>query len=79
MRHDETGLKVVYDTEADVLYVTCGTPEYTEYIEHSEDVILRLDPDTKRLVGVTIIGFSGHFEKVDLNLSDSNLSFRREP
>ena len=60
MRCDETGMKVVYDSEADVLYVTRDTPEYTEYIEHSEDVILRFDPDTKRLVGVTIIGFSQH-------------------
>ena len=74
----ENGMKIVYDGEADVLYITCGTPEYTDYVEHSEDVILRLDPDTKRLVGVTIIGFSGHFGKVDLNLSDSDLSFRRE-
>lgn len=63
-------MKVAYDTEADVLYLTCGTPEYTEYIEHSEDVILRLDPDTKRLAGVTIIDFSRHFGKVDPNLSD---------
>ena len=74
----ESGIKIVYDGEADVLYVTRGTPKYTEYIEHSEDVILRLDPDTKRLIGITIIGFSQHIGKANLSLSDGNLSFRRE-
>ena len=70
MRWVESGMKIVYDSEADVLYVTRGTPEYTEYIEHSEDVILRLDPDTKRLVGITIIGFSQHFGKANFSLSN---------
>ena len=67
---DENGMKIVYDSEADVLYVTRGTPEYTDYIEHSDNVILRLDPDTKRLVGVTVIDFSQHFGKADFRLSD---------
>lgn len=81
MKHDamvENGMRIIYDDEADVLYVTFGTPKFTDYVEHSEDLILRLDPDTKRLVGITVIDFSRHFGKVDLNLSDSNLSFRRE-
>ena len=63
-------MKVVYDGEADVLYVTRDTPEFTEYSQHSEDVILRLDPHTERLVGVTVIDFSWYFGKVDLSLSD---------
>ena len=70
MRWVENGMKIVYDSEADVLYVTRGTLEYTEYIEHSEDVILRLDPDTKRLVGITVIDFSQHFGKADCSLSN---------
>ena len=74
MRWVESGIKIVYDGEADVLYVTRGTPKYTEYIEHSEDVILRLDPDTKRLIGITIIGFSQHIRKSESAvLSDGNL------
>ena len=54
----ESGIKIVYDSEADVLYVTRGKREYTDYVEHSEDVILRFEPETKRLIGITIIGFS---------------------
>ena len=69
MQCAENGMKIVYDDKVDVLYVTCGTPEYTEYIEHSEDVILRLDPDTKRLVGITIIDFSRYCGKANLSLS----------
>ena len=66
----ESGIKIVYDSEADVLYVTRGKREYTDYVEHSEDVILRFEPETKRLIGITIIGFSQHFGKADLSLSD---------
>ena len=40
-------LKIVYDREADVLYVTKGAPEYTDYVEYTEDVILRFHPETK--------------------------------
>ena len=61
-------MKISYDSEVDVLYITCGTPDYADYIELSEDVILRLDPDTKKLVGVTVIDFSRHFKKACPNL-----------
>ena len=35
MNHDKDGLKIVYDQEADVLYVTRGQPEYTDYVEYA--------------------------------------------
>ena len=66
----ESGIKIVYDSEADVLYVTRGKREYTDYVGHSEDVILRFEPETKRLIGITIIGFSQHFGKADCSLSN---------
>ena len=69
MRWVENEIKIAYDTEADVLYVTCATPEHTDYIEHSEDVILRLDSDTNRLVGITIIDFSQQIGNTNLGLS----------
>ena len=62
-------MKVVYDSEADVLYVTRDTPEYTDYVEYSDDVILRLDPETKRLVGFTIIDFSQYFAKQESDIA----------
>lgn len=54
-------LKISYDKEADVLYVSLGHPEYTKYVEVGEDLILRLDPETEEVVGFTIIGFAAHF------------------
>lgn len=62
-------MKIVYDSEADVLYLTRETPEFTDYIEHSEEIILRINPDTKGLVGITIIDFSRHIGKANLSLS----------
>ena len=54
---------MVYDPEADVLYVPKGTPEHTDYVEYTEDVILRFHPETKELVGFTLIDFSQHFAR----------------
>ncbi len=53
-------LTFVYDREADVLYVSKGHPEYTDYQE-LDNLILRLDPKTKEIVGFTIIDFEGRF------------------
>ena len=70
MIRNKDGIKIFYDQEADVLYVTRGEPEYTDYVEYSEDVILRFEPGTKRLVGFTLIDFSLHFaqQKPDISL-----------
>jgi len=54
-------LKISYDKEADVLYVSLGHPEYTLYTEIGPDLILRLDPETHEVVGFTIIDFAQHF------------------
>ena len=70
MIHSKNGFKISYEPEADVVYVTRGEPEYTDYVEYTENVILRFEPGTKRLVGFTLIDFSQHFaqHKPDFNL-----------
>ena len=72
MNSNSDKLKIVYDRAADVLYVTKGTPEYTDYVEYTEDVILRFHPETKQLMGFTLIDFSQHFAGKD---SDTALPF----
>ena len=62
-------MEIFYDREADVLYVTYGTPEFTDFVEHTKNVILRLDPETKRLIGFTIIDFSHHFAKPEADIT----------
>ena len=69
MNHDKDGLKIVYDQEADVLYVTRGQPEYTDYVEYADDLILRFHHETKQLVGFTLIDFSQHFAKKDSDIA----------
>ncbi len=54
-------LGILYDKEADVLYVSLGHPEHTEYVELDDDFILRLDPASGAVVGSTIIDFAAHF------------------
>ncbi|HDN79431.1 MAG TPA: DUF2283 domain-containing protein, partial [Chloroflexi bacterium] len=44
-------LKISYDEEADVLYVTLGHPRYTVYKELTDDFIIRLDPQTGEIIG----------------------------
>ena len=69
MNHNKDGLKIVYDQEVDVLYVTRGQPEYTDYVEYADDLILRFHPETKQLVGFTLIDFSQHFAKKDSDIA----------
>ena len=61
-------LNFLYDHAADVLYVSKGHPAYTDYAELNDDVILRLDPLTKEVVGFTIVDFVGRFAKGALPL-----------
>lgn len=62
-------LKIVYDREADVLYVTKGSPDHTDYVEYTEEVILRFHPETKQLVGFTLIDFSEHFAQKNSDIA----------
>ncbi|MEW6097056.1 MAG: DUF2283 domain-containing protein [bacterium] len=57
--------RMFYDSEADVLYVTKGHPEYTDYVEYGDNIILRFAPQTKELVGFTITDFSLSFARKD--------------
>jgi len=51
-----------YDKEVDVLYISLGKPQKEmQYIELSSNQILRVDPKTKEIVGITIVDFSKQF------------------
>ena len=62
------GLNFLYDHGADVLYVSKGHPVYTDYVELNDDIILRLDSQTREVVGFTIVDFVGRFAKGALPL-----------
>ena len=51
-----------YDKEVDVLYISLGKPQKgMQYIELNTNQVLRVDPKTKEIVGITITDFSKQF------------------
>ena len=52
-------IKYFYDKEADVFYFSDGIPRASdETVEAKEDVLLRINPRTKRIRGFTLINAS---------------------
>ena len=47
-----------YDDEADVLYISIGEPKPAEGFDIGGGIVARVHPETKELVGLTIIGLS---------------------
>ncbi len=54
-----------YDKEGDVLYLTIGEPQVAISREMGDDVLLRVHPETGKIVGMTILNFASRFS--DLN------------
>jgi uncharacterized protein YuzE len=55
-------LMIGYDKEADVLYLSFGVPQKgMEYVEVSSNLIVRVHPQTRRVVGITILDFAKRF------------------
>ena len=44
-----------YDAEADVLYISFENPMNAEGVDIGEGTIIRIQPDTKEIIGLTII------------------------
>ncbi|HUY12971.1 MAG TPA: DUF2283 domain-containing protein [Terriglobia bacterium] len=65
-------LKVNYDPSSDVLYLSYGDPREAISEEIEDGEFLRLDPDTRQVVGVTVVDFSKRFSQHPGN----TLSFR---
>lgn len=48
-----------YDQEADILYISQGKPSAKDRSEEAaNDVILRLDPKTRKVKGFTVLNFA---------------------
>jgi len=48
-------IKWDYDAEADVLYISFGNPMNAEGVDIGEGTIIRIQPDSKEIIGVTIL------------------------
>jgi len=54
-------LRYSYDREADVMYFYFDRPRKAKTIELNDDFLLRLDPTTQEVVGMTVVSFLRHF------------------
>jgi uncharacterized protein YuzE len=50
-------LRFAYDKEGDVLDISVGMPRKAISNEIADDFFVRIDPDTNRIVGFTILNF----------------------
>ncbi len=51
-------MQIAYDHEADMLYLSVGVPRRAISREIGDDVLLRVDPNTGDVVGLTILNLS---------------------
>lgn len=51
-------IRITYDPEGDILYVTFGQPTAATGYQLSDQLLLRLDPRTQEVTGLTIFNFS---------------------
>lgn len=63
----EERLSFHYDPEGDILDVSVGVPRKALSLEVGDDILERVDPETKGVVGFTILNFKKHFQKMDKN------------
>ena len=57
------GLSLSYDKSADTLYLSVGKPKSSLSREIDDGVLIRFDPKSKKITGVTIIDFEARFQK----------------
>jgi uncharacterized protein YuzE len=48
-------IKWDYDAESDVLYISYRNPQNAEGVDIGESTIIRIQPDSKEIIGVTIL------------------------
>jgi uncharacterized protein YuzE len=44
-----------YDADADVLYISFGNPKNAEGVDIGEGTIIRIEPDSNEIIGITIL------------------------
>jgi uncharacterized protein YuzE len=57
--------QVFYDRESDVLYLSVGEPRRAISREVGDDVVIRIDPKTDDIIGLTIMNLASRFGEID--------------
>lgn len=58
-----TGIVWNYDEEADVLYLSIGTPRPAVGVDVGEGLVVRYDEQQKEVVGLTVLGLRARLLK----------------
>jgi uncharacterized protein YuzE len=53
-------IRITYDPEGDILYVTFASPTPATGYQVSDQILLRVNPDSGQAAGLTILNFSVH-------------------
>lgn len=59
--HQIGNLEVLYDQEADVLYLSVGQPKPSSIIEDQEGLLIQKDLTTGEVVGATVLDYQQRF------------------
>ncbi|OGG18919.1 hypothetical protein A3D78_05685 [Candidatus Gottesmanbacteria bacterium RIFCSPHIGHO2_02_FULL_39_14] len=62
-----------YDPKTDILHIAFGKAKESVSVEQEPEVFVRLDPKSKEIVGLTVLGFKNSFlsKKQDITLIPS--------
>ena len=56
-------MNFTYDKEGDILDISLGRPKKAISEEISEDIFIRLEPKTKKIIGFMILNFEKRFSR----------------
>lgn len=57
-------LSFYFDSEADIFYITVGEKASAISKEIGDDVLVRVDPKTDKVKGLTILNFTSRFKRM---------------
>lgn len=57
--------ELYYDRDNDILYLSIGKPRSAISQEVGDDVLVRVDPATGEVVGLTVMNLSAHYGDMD--------------
>ena len=55
-------VRITYDPEGDILYITFGQAKAATGYQLSDQILLRIDPQTQKAAGLTIFNYSVHVQ-----------------
>ncbi len=55
-------VRITYDPEGDILYITFGQASAATGYQLSDQILLRIDPQTQKAAGLTIFNYSVHVQ-----------------